>query len=351
MGIYDSITYMNDLDYVWKKSNILDKFIGKTVFITGATGLIGSAVADLLLRYSEMNCGCIKVYVAGRDENKVFQRFERYKNKGYFHFVNYEANELNSFDFACNYVIHCASVATPSLISKYPIETMLSSFIGMKNLLDYAVDKNVNNTVFVSSSEVYGKRSNIDLFCEHEYGYIDFLNPRSSYPVGKIAAETLCVSYCVEKNINVSIVRPGHVYGPTASRYDNRVSSQFAYDAADGKNLILKSKGTQQRSYCYMLDCATAILTVLISGKSGDAYNISNQSSIKTIYELSRLYADYGKVDIEFEVPEEMEKRAFNPMENSGLDSRKLCDLGWNALYNAEMGTEHTIKIIKEANI
>ena len=72
-----------------------------------------------------------------------------------------------------------------------------------------------------------------------------------------------------KKDIAVSIVRPGHIYGPTATRKDNRVSTAFAYNASDGKDIIMKSDGAQIRSYCYMLDCASAILYVLLKGKKG----------------------------------------------------------------------------------
>ena len=69
--------------------------------------------------------------------------------------------------------------------------------------------------VFISSSEVYGKHAGENPLEESEYGYIDLLNPRSSYSMGKRAAETMCISYAKDYNLHVTIARPGHIYGPT----------------------------------------------------------------------------------------------------------------------------------------
>ena len=184
-------------------------------------------------------------------------------------------------------------------------------------LLQYCVDNTVQNAVYVSSSEIYGRKDNNNPYQENEYGYIDVLNPRSSQPISKRVAETLCASYIAEKNIAVFIVRPRHIYGPTATRKDNRVSTVFVYNAADGKDIIMKSDGAQIRSYCYMLDCASAILYVLLKGKKGEAYNIANPNSIMSIRELIEYLAKVGNVRSKFELPSQDEKKAFNPMNNS----------------------------------
>ena len=123
------------------------------------------------------------------------------------------------------------------------------------------------------------------------------------------------------------------------------------YNAADGKDIIMKSDGAQIRSYCYMLDCASAILYVLLKGKKGEAYNISNPNSIMSIRELAEYLAKVGNVRLKFELPSQDEKKAFNPMNNSSLNSEKLCGLGWSGLFDAKLGLEHTVKIIKEAKI
>ena len=351
MGLYESETYLLDLDYMMDKMIWLKHFEGKSIFITGSTGLIGSAVADILLRYSELHNGNIKIYLAGRSRKRVTNRFSKYILQKYCIYREYDATHQNKLPDSLDYMIHAASDAYPYLIQKNPIETMQDNFCGLMELLQYCVDHTVQNVVYVSSSEIYGRKDNNNPYQENEYGYIDVLNSRSSYPISKRAAETLCASYIAEKDIAVSIVRPGHIYGPTATRKDNRVSTAFAYNASDGKDIIMKSDGAQIRSYCYMLDCASAILYVLLKGKKGEAYNISNPNSIMSIRELAEYLAKVGNVRLKFELPSQDEKKAFNPMNNSSLNSEKLCGLGWSGLFDAKLGLEHTVKIIKEAKI
>lgn len=349
MNLYSSQTYLDDLQYVIGENDWLAKFEGKTLLVTGVSGLICSSLVDLLLYYHEMTGGDITIYAAGRDWEKMKRRFSRFSSSPCLKYTVYNAGKANIFDFDADYIIHGASNAFPAVIQAHPIETMKGNFCGMLELLDYAECHRVSNTVFISSSEIYGSKSSAEPFTEEEYGYIDLLNPRSAYSMGKRAAETLCASYASEKSVPVSIVRPGHIYGPTASRSDNRVSSAFAYDAAAGRELVLKSDGSQIRSYCYMLDCATAILKVALKGKTATAYNVSNPQSIMSIREMAAMFARYGNVPLRFELPTGAEKAAFNPMPNSSLNSDRLQELGWRGAFGSDKGIEHTVRILREA--
>ena len=169
--------------------------------------------------------------------------------------------------------------------------------------------------------------------------------------MGKRAAETLCASFADEYGVSTVITRPGHIYGPTAAANDNRVSSAWPYDVARGQNIVMKSAGSQIRSYCYCLDCASAILTVLVKGEPQHAYNISNPDSIISIREMAEILAEKAGVELHKELPTEAEKKSFNPMTNSSLDSTALEALGWRGLFNAQRGFGHTIEILKEAII
>ena len=174
------------------------------------------------------------------------------------------------------------------------------------------------------------------------------MNPRSSYSIGKCAAETLCSSYYDEYGVDSVIIRPGHIYGPTAVESDNRVSSAWAYAVARGEDIVMKSDGSQIRSYCYCLDSASAILKVMLRGESVHAYNISNPESIINIRSMARILAKSAGVELKMELPTEAEKKGFNPMSNSSLDSTELLNLGWRGLFNAERGFSHTVEILKE---
>lgn len=351
MSIYSSKLWLADLDKTLSIIPELAELAGRSIMVTGCTGLICSAVVDVLIRWNETHVDKIKILAAGRSEKRVAERFAPYVLKDWFLFVPYDASATdNHFSERCDFIIHGASNAAPGKIMKEPVETMLDNVLGMKCLLDYAKESKSRRVLFISSSEVYGKKEGATPFRLEEYGYIDLLNSRNSYSVGKRAAETLCVSYADEYGVESVIVRPGHIYGPTATRNDNRVSSAWAYDVSEGKNIVMKSDGAQIRSYCYCLDCASAILKVLLRGENCRAYNISNPDSVINIRKMAELLANSAGVQLKMELPSEEEKKGFNPMSNSSLDSTELLALGWRGLFDAETGFEHTVQIFKEIN-
>lgn len=349
MSIYDSKLWVFDLDETIAALPELDELAGCSVMVTGCTGLICSAVIDVLIRWNETHEGKIDILSAGRSKNKVAARFAPYMDETWFNYVPYDASSTeNKLSFRCDYIIHGASNASPNKIIKEPVETMMSNFLGLKYLLDYAKEQGTKRVLYISSSEVYGKKEGTQPYKSNEYGYIDLLNARNSYSVGKRAAETLCASYYDEYGVDSVIIRPGHIYGPTAVESDNRVSSAWAFAVARGENIVMKSNGSQIRSYCYCLDSASAILKVLLRGEPIYAYNISNPESIINIRGMAEILTKTAGVELKMELPTEAEKKGFNPMSNSSLDSAELLALGWKGLFDAERGFSHTVEILKE---
>ena len=349
MIIYDSSLWISDLDETIESLPELAELSGMSVMVTGCTGLICSAVVDVLIRWNEIHNEKIKILAAGRNEKKIEARFAPFIDKAWFTFVPYDASSTtNELILPCDYIIHGASNASPNKIVKEPVETMLSNVLGMKFLLDYAKEKGAKRVLYISTSEVYGKKEHNNPSKINEYSWIDLLNSRSSYSIGKCAAETMCASYADEYGVESVIIRPGHIYGPTAVESDNRVSSAWAYDVARGKDIVMKSDGSQIRSYCYCLDSASGILKVLLRGENIHAYNISNPDSIVTIYGMAEILAKSAGVKLRMDVPTEAEKKGFNPMRNSSLDSSELLALGWKGLFDAERGFAHTVAILKE---
>lgn len=339
MNILSCELYLQDIIKTRKAIVNIEKLRNKKILVTGATGLVCSTIVDILIC---LNFN-IEIYVAGRNETAFNERFgDKVK------FIQYDATKEFLFAEDVDYIIHGASNASPNLYLEQPVETMKANIVGVDNLLTFARKFNVKKFVFISSSEVYGKNSDLEPFKENHYGYIDILNPRSSYAVSKRAAETMCSSYLFEYGVDYNIVRLGHIYGPTMSINDKRVSSDFAMKAAMGENIVLKSTGEQIRSYCYCVDCASAILSVMLNGKCGEAYNISNKHSIVSIRRMAEYYARFGKVKLIIDIPTVEERKAFNPMDNSSLNSEKLEELGWSSQFNVEEGFEHTVKILKE---
>ncbi|MBR2523971.1 MAG: NAD-dependent epimerase/dehydratase family protein [Clostridiales bacterium] len=347
--IYNSNLWLSDLDLSIASLPSLSRLNGKTVLVTGAGGLICSAVVDVLIRYNETQNGSIKILAAGRSEARMRTRFGEFFDRPYFEFVPYDASDSSlSITSAADYIIHGVGNATPARITGEPVETMTANFAGLLALLNYAGEVKSTRVLYISSSEVYGQKEGMEPFKESDYGYVDLLNPRSSYPVSKRAAETLCISYSLEYGVDTVIARPGHIYGPNANSYDNRVWAEWTKAAARGENIVMKSTGTQLRSYCYSLDCATAVISILLDGEKCRAYNISNPDAIISIRQMAEYICEAGGVDLVMDLPTDSEQKSYSAMSNASLDSTSLEGLGWKGLFDAPTGFGHTVDILRE---
>ncbi|MDE5619207.1 MAG: NAD-dependent epimerase/dehydratase family protein [Ruminococcus sp.] len=320
---------------------------GKSLLITGGRGLILSSLVDILC-WANLNLDTdITIYLAARTEKSISERFSAFYGQPWLKYVYYDALKPVDFDFKADYLIHGASNAHPTAYLHEPVETLLANVLGIKELLDYARKSGTLRVLYISSSEVYGRKNSTEPFKEKDYGFVDILNSRACYPSGKRAAETLCAAYTQEYGLDTVIVRPGHIYGPTFTPSDSRATAQFMRNVLAGNDIVMKSSGTQLRSYCYSADCATAILTVMLKGKVCEAYNISNRDSVISIRQIAEKIAEVSGKKVIFEKPSDAEQSSYNMMDNSSLDAEKLEALGWKAFYKCENGVKQMYEIMK----
>lgn len=342
-NILNNSLYTEDIERVLGRLN-LSELNNKSVLVTGGLGLICSSLIDILLTYSEQNCVGITVYVADINGEFFNVRYGEYKNVVY---VPYDATKTIDFDIDADYIIHGAGLASPELYVTKPVETMLSNFNGVLNLLEYAKTHNVKRMLYVSSSEVYGTKETEAPFEEDKFGSVNINSIRSSYSEAKRASEVLCKSYSSQYGVDTVMVRPGHIYGPTASPKDKRISSEFAFLCSKGEKLEMKSPGLQKRSYCYSLDCASAMLTVLVNGKTGESYNIGHDE-VTSIRQMAKILAETGNVELKIKEPTPEELTQFNPMNNSSLNNDKIKAIGYADSFTVREGLEHTVKILRD---
>ncbi len=346
---FQSEIYRDDLKNALNKAAGISKLYHKSILITGATGLIGSFAADMLLYANETKNEEIDIYLLARDESRLKERFASNTGKEKLHFVVQDVVKQLGLDIAVDYIIHAAGDGFPAAFREHPVETMTPALFGTYQLLQFARENKPKKFLYVSSGEIYGKvTGGRTAFTEIENGFLDSMSVRSCYPMAKRCAETLCVSFKNQYHVPVVLARPSHTYGACTSIHDNRVTVQFLKDAAAGKNLILYSLGTQMRSYTYVADCVSGIFTVLLNGSDGEAYNIANKYSRVTIAGFADILAKKAGVDCVMRNPGEIEKKEHTPIEYAVLDSTKLERLGWHGQYGINRGIEKMFDIYKE---
>lgn len=347
--MYNCECYEKDLSFQIKRID-LEKLKDKSILVTGATGLICSYLIDLLIYANKKYKTNINIYALGRSEEKLKERFNEYYNEDYFHLVVQDVCnkiELENID----YIVHGASPATPNLYIQKPVDTMNANYLGMLNVLDCAIKNNSKKVIYISSSEVYGSSSMGEFLKENEYGYLDLLEVRSSYASSKRATETLCISYKEQYGCPVCIVRPAHIYGPTMTKNDNRAVSDFLRNVTNDQDILMKSDGSSVRSYCYVGDAVIGILTVMIKGVSGEAYNISNVHDVISIKELATKIAKYGNKELIIELPNDyLSKKINSNNKEIKISSQKLEMLDWKCEVSIDEGIERSIEIIKKLN-
>lgn len=335
----------NNKKYISALKSVADicstKLNNKKVLITGATGLIGKALVDYILLLNDR----VKVYAASRSEDSFNTRFEKRDNLFYF---NYRLEKPLDTNIHFDYIIHAASNADPKMFAEDPVGTMTSNFTGTYNLLEYARKTGTERVLFVSSGEVYGQwDGKCDAFDESYSGYVNFTEPRGCYPSGKRAAENLCVCYKEQYGVDTVIVRPSHTYGPTQLKRDSRAMSEFFAKAANGEDIVLKSLGLPVRSYTCVFDAVSGIVTALLKGESGQAYNIANKDGIVSIAQLAEKIAAAAGRRVVYDIPDGGTKGA-SSIVRGVLDAKKLENIGWQPVYDIDKGIQVTLDIMED---
>ncbi len=340
--------YEKDLEESIKSIVGLEELRGKRVLITGSTGTIGRCIVDTLLQINKSlpENDRIKLFLGLR--NLSGREIKTEDNCSCF---DYDLNSDIQLDQDVDYVIHAAGNAHPKAFVSDPVGTITGNVKGTFKLLEYSREHGVKRFLYVSSGEVYGQGDlSIDSFEETYGGYVDPVSPRSCYPMSKRAAETLCASYYSQYALETVIVRPSHTFGPFMTASDSRVHAEFLRKAAAGEDIVLKSRGSQVRSYTYVADCVSGLLSVLLSGKPGQAYNLSNEKSICSISELAEKLAVIAGVNTIYTEPDDEAQRLASPIARQVLDNTKLKSLGWDGAFNIYKGMEHAVRILKNNN-
>lgn len=326
----------------------VQELCGKTVLVTGATGLIGSQMVYLLACYNRKKSMGIKIIAMVRSEEKGRKFFAHLIERGDVELYMGDVNMPLEITEPVDYIIHGASVTSSQYFVSHPVETIETALNGTSNILKFAAEKKVSGMVYLSSLEVYGVPQTEDgTIGEKDYGYIDPLSVRSSYSEGKRMVECMCASYAKEYEVPVKVARLSQTFGAGVNYDDGRVFAEFARCAIEKRNIVLHTQGRTVRSYCYTKDALSALLYILLKGSTGEAYNVTNMDTAVSIREMAEMVCDtIGKHEIQtvIDIPEDVASFGYNPEMIIRLDSNRLMELGWSATVGLEEMYERMIE-------
>ena len=143
------------------------------------------------------------------------------------------------------------------------------------------------------------------------------------------------------------VPRLTRTYGPTMLMSDTKAISQFIKKGIAGEDIVLKSAGTQYYSYQYVADSVSGLLTVLLCGESGEAYNIAEEHSDILLKDLAAIIAGVQGKNVVFEIPDAVEAAGYSTATKARLDGQKLQQLGWKPRYDIRSGIRRTVTILK----
>ena len=313
-----------------------DALSNKSIFITGATGLIGSFIARALCYANKKLSLGMTLYALVRDENKAADVLDEAAEG-----VNIVKGDISApldFNFPIDYIIHCAAVTNSKQMVTHPALTIKTSVDGTTNILELAREKQVSGMVYLSSMEVYGAVSGEERTDETGYGYVDCLKVRSCYPESKRMAECLCAAYFYEYGVPVKIARLAQCFGAGVLKTETRVFYQFAKSLIEKKDIVLHTTGESVGNYCYLAEAAQAIVFLLSNGQPAQAYNVVNEDTSMEIRQMAQLISRMsgGDIRVVFDIPEDANKFGYAPPTRLRLSGKRLEELGFKANIGLE---------------
>jgi nucleoside-diphosphate-sugar epimerase len=294
-----------DLAYI--RSNLekeLPHLWGKRLLITGGAGFLGYYLVQAVLYANRSldETSQVRVTVYDNFIRGMPEWLKALDSDQNLTLVRHDISKPLPADIGdFQYIIHAASIASPTYYRKYPIETMDANVNGLRSLLEYCKEQKrkgrpVEGFLFYSSSEIYGDPAPQFIPTpETYYGYVNPTGPRACYDESKRYGETLCVNFAQQHNLPVATARPFNNYGPGLKITDRRVIPDFVRDILDGRDVVLLSDGSPTRTFCYVADAVVGYYKILTRGRPGQAYNIGTESPEVSMADLARRLVDIAR--------------------------------------------------------
>lgn len=314
--------------------------IKKIVYVTGCLGFIGSYVTRLCLNRGWYVKGVDKCTYAANKE--LLNEFKQYKN---FSFVHCDINDLK-FLYECDFVINTAAETHVGNSIVSSSEFIKSNIDGVHNLLElirlYRAESNHKPTLLhFSTDEVYG-----DIH-EGEHYETDMLKPSNPYSASKAAADMLITAWGRTYNIPYIIVRPTNNYG--IGQYTEKIIPKSVKCLNLNKKIPLHLNGTPYRNWLHSEDTANAVLTLCLSGSTGQIYNIAGGFEQQNIETIRKVISCYLEKD-DFDINNFVDFSSNRPGQDIryALNDEKLRALGWAPTKQFDVEILDIVKYYKQ---
>lgn len=327
-----------------ERTTILEK---KNILVTGGAGFIGSHLCEALLRRDDVRLICLDNFITSQESN-----IDGLLKHPDFEFIRHDISapfdpgafpELTRFRInvqGIQEIYHLACPTSPKKFDEYRMQTLYANSLGMKNVLDLAVQYK-SKVLHASTSVVYGERpANDHRFREDEYGCVQMLSPRSCYDEGKRFAETCCATYAQAHSLDVRIVRLFRTYGPRMPLFDGHMIPDFITNALDHKEIEVYGDESFRTSLLYVSDAVDGIVKAMQAPPGLGPINIGSGDDVRLLEVAQRVIEMTGShSNVVF-------KDSLLFMTQLGLpDLAKAKDkLGWIPLVTLDDGLKRTIE-------
>ena len=252
--------------------------------ITGGAGFIGSHLSDALIARGD------QVVVLDNLSTGTRSNIEQLLPHPNFTLIEgsiLDTQLVNQVVESVDHVLHLAAAVGVFNIIDKPLESLTTNLRGTENVLE-AASKHNREVLIASSSEIYGKNSNVPLHEESDRIVGSPLKSRWSYSEAKAIDESMAIFYHQERGLRVRIVRLFNTVGPRQVGHYGMVVPRFVAAALKNEPLTVYGSGAQSRCFCHVYDAVRGIMAIIDSEATiGDAFNIGNNHEV-SIEELAQ---------------------------------------------------------------